>query len=226
MQKLQHGLDLSKLHSVFFTHSHTDHLDVAELTMRSVKSYCHISEEEPLAIYGNKKVCDTIKRGLHFEFEREAEPSFRILEIQPGDTCHAAEVAITAIPVRHDDRETCVVYLLRDGYGKSALYATDMGIPNDNTLNAIQSALCGQALDIAIMDCTFGLNPSKYPSHMGLPENLAFRRMLLERSCVDARTKFVATHFSHNCRADHAVLMEAMLPNGFEPAWDGLSFLY
>ncbi len=56
---IRDGLDLSKLAHLFITHSHPDHLDLAELGF-SRPPFAHDLANAPIRIYGNETVTSAI----------------------------------------------------------------------------------------------------------------------------------------------------------------------
>jgi phosphoribosyl 1,2-cyclic phosphate phosphodiesterase len=220
LQKRLYRLDLSALDTICFTHSHTDHLDTAELTRRSTRYYAHIPGEKPLAVYGNRKTCDLIAKGLELEFGLPEDPSLEIHEIAPAGLVQSGELRITAIEARHDPAEDCLLYLVQEGE-TSFFQMNDTALPGEHMEQALAEALGGRKLDAVSMDCTMGKTADS-KSHMGIRENIAVKERLLTAGLAGQKTRFIATHFSHNTGMLHRELEDALSPHGIVPAYDGM----
>lgn len=216
-QKLRYGLNLLELKAIVITHSHTDHFAGAELTKRSSPDYCAAGPSVPLPVYGNESVCQVGRDSLNFEFHRTEDASIQFHPVHGFQSFAVHDLEFTAIPARHDDREECLVYLIRQG-GHAMLYANDTGLPAEESLDFLR----GIPLDILSLDCTFGANPAATPTHMGLPENLLLVDALKRRGNITDRTQIIATHFSHNCGAIHEELSHTFEKHGITAAYDGM----
>jgi phosphoribosyl 1,2-cyclic phosphate phosphodiesterase len=220
LQKRLYRLDLAAVDTLCFTHSHTDHLDTAELTRRSTRYYAHIPGEKALAVYGNRKVCALIAGGLELEFGRAEDPSLAIHEIAPKSLIRSAELRITALKARHDPAEDCLLYLVQEG-GTSFFQMNDTSLPGEDLERALAEALEGRKLGAVSMDCTQGrVNGGN--SHMGIGDNQKVKERLIAAGLADEKTRFIANHFSHNARMLHRELEEALAPCGIVPAYDGM----
>jgi phosphoribosyl 1,2-cyclic phosphate phosphodiesterase len=81
--------------------------------------------------------------------------------------------------------------------------------------------LAGTRLDVATFDCTFGPTED-LDYHMGFYGAVKVRDELAARGCVDAATKTVVTHFSHNGKLMHDEYVALAAPYGFLVAYDGM----
>ena len=61
-----------------------------------------------------------------------------------------------------------------------------------------------------------------YPGHMGVDAVVALTEDMRRRGIVTARTRVIATHFSHNGGLLHEELVRTFLPHGIEVAYDGM----
>lgn len=223
MQKLTQGLDLAGVDALLLTHSHTDHLDAAELTRRSTAHYCHIPDEKPLQVYGNAKAARLVEDAFLLEFGSKTDPSVQMYTMVPWQTAACGELAFTAIPALHDPAEDCLLYLIEEAAGATMLYANDTALPNEGIFAGIAQRLSGKKLDFVSMDCTHGPQPGS-SHHMGIAENAVFRARLEAAGCCGPNTIFLATHIGHNSGALHAPLEEALSAHGILPACDGSVF--
>lgn len=220
-QRMAFGLDLSRLETVVFTHSHSDHLDGFELTRRCTSNYCHIPQEKPLRVYGNQRVLELARQSLKIEFGAPEDPSLDLRLLRAGQSVQAGKITVTALAARHDPAEECLCYLFADETA-AFLLANDTDLPGEDFYSQLKDALAGRALTAASLDCTFGPG-GPGGRHMDLPHMKQVRARLLADGCADGRTRFIATHFTHNCGCLHSELEALLMPEGFEPAWDGMT---
>ena len=222
-QRLLYGLDLSGIECLLLTHSHTDHLDAAELTRRSTTHYCHIPDEKPLLVYGNEACVRAIRSALKIEFGAEEDASLRVIKTEPWQTIRHDKLTITAIPAKHDEAEDCLLYLIREEGGDSLFYANDTALLPDAVIARLASLLKGSSLTYVSMDCTHGPERSS-SGHMNIADLQRMIQQLQSHSCCDERTQYFATHFSHNAGLLQSELEALLQPLSIRPAWDGAVF--
>lgn len=222
-QKVRENLDLGKLETVFFTHSHIDHLDCTGLSLRGSQPYgfCHLQNDRPLQVYGNAKVLRTIAQGMEFEYGTKEIASVRPHLMQAGERVQTEGLEVWALTAKHDPKEDCLVYLFMDAVD-AVLVANDTGEPPAEFFQQLSEALQGRKLTKVSMDATFGAIDRGPGGHMSVRQNILLRQKLLEMKAADQNTRFFVTHFSHNCGMDHEQLCAHFEPEGFTVAWDGL----
>jgi phosphoribosyl 1,2-cyclic phosphate phosphodiesterase len=103
---------------------------------------------------------------------------------------------------------------------KSMLYFNDSGIVGHDVDDFLRDM--GAKIDFVSFDCTKGDMDYKYNSHMSLAECTSMKERFLEAGICGSFTRFIVTHFSHNCRYTHAELEQAARKYGFTAAYDGL----
>jgi phosphoribosyl 1,2-cyclic phosphate phosphodiesterase len=219
--KLHYNLDLAAVDSLCITHSHTDHLNVTDLAFRACPVFAHIPNESPLKVYANKKSCDRIRDGILLEFSAPEHPSLSVIEIGPGSVIESGELNVTAFRAVHDQREDCLFFLVEKGE-KNFLQINDSAQPCGEFERDLARVLNGRKLKAISMDCTHGREKGSR-GHMGVEENIALKKRLLDAALADKNTLFFATHFSHNGHSLHSELNEALAPQGITPAWDGMT---
>ncbi|MDR2618650.1 MAG: hypothetical protein LBC62_07245 [Treponema sp.] len=221
--KLRYNLDLAAVDSLCVTHSHTDHLNVPDLTFRACPVYACIPDEKPLKVYANKKSCDHIRDGMLFEFAAQEHPSFSITEIAPGSVVESMDLTITAFRAVHDQREDCLFFLVEEGEKreKNFLQINDSALPYGEFERDLARVLKDRKLNALSMDCTHCREKGSR-GHMGIEENAALQRRLFDAGLADENTLFFANHFSHNGHSLHRDLTEALAPYRITPAWDGM----
>jgi phosphoribosyl 1,2-cyclic phosphate phosphodiesterase len=190
---------VTRLDAVLYTHSHADHVhgidDLRALSMRL--------RGEGLPVYGPAATLDEIRERFAYIFDgAPARPgtSKPQLRLEPLTAeCPAAVGGLTVLPIAlpHGDQ---VVFGYR--FGRLA-YLTDVkAVPP-----AARDLLSG--LDVLVLNA---LLPRPHPLHLSIEEAVATAQALGAR-------RTLLTHLAHE--VPHAALA-ATLPDGIEPAYDGL----
>lgn len=221
--KLRFQLDLATVDVLLNTHAHTDHFVPAELTMRSSRYYCHIPDEKPLKAWLPPESLERARQAFAFEFGGESsDPSVQLLPAKAFARADCGDVVAWALPACHDPALTCLFWLLVEPATRKAfLYAHDTGLPTLDTLRKLHQLLDGTMLAGVSMDCTWGTLAHSDGSHMGLADNLEFRRLLVEQGSAGLDTRWYVNHFSHNCGLTHAELSARFGAEGFSVLYDG-----
>jgi phosphoribosyl 1,2-cyclic phosphate phosphodiesterase len=207
------GRNLGGLRSILVTHSHSDHLAVAELQWAR-RPFTRTPPAQPIVVFGPELVMAAIRSvigdradsNLELRLVRPLEP----FETPTGDR-------ILPLPAEHAPGS--VFYRITRA-GRTLLWALDTGVMPSATLDAIGD---GVELDIAVFDCTTMLGAADYPTHMGLPQVVAMISELLRRKAITDRTRCIVNHFSHNGNALHEDMVRACLPQGIAVAYDGMT---
>lgn len=209
------GNDLSAAEHLIMTHSHSDHLLVADLAMRR-PPFAH-GVPGPLRIYGNEKVLSRIGAG----FADPATAGLDLQRLEPFQATAVGDATLVPLLADHDPGEQCLIYLFGRS-GKWLLYGHDTGYFPDATWAAIERwARDGNRIDAALLDCTGGSQTYRR-GHMGLPACTDVRDRLVQIGAGGDRTRFVVTHFSHNGAWIHDEMVQHAEPLGFEVAYDGM----
>lgn len=209
---LRYGLDSAKISSVFFTHSHGDHLNPMDLTLNyGVKT--DISADNPLCVYGNSAVLEKLGGWCG------KRADYRMTRLEAFGEYLVGDVTVTPLTASHDETEECFVFLVSQG-GSTFLYCTDTDYPPAETLEFL--GRCGIKIRLALFDCTWGSDEVVGKGHMGLLQINRLREFLFEKGIADEETKFGLTHFSHNHFGDE--LLEAARRQGYFIAEDGMEY--
>ena len=124
----------------------------------------------------------------------------------------------TVLPMPADHAPGALVLRITRN-GKNIFYGHDSGFYPEATLDALSD---GTPLDIALMDCTNGGQPTTNRGHMGVSGVIQMTEELRQRGAITDATRVIATHFSHNGGLLHEELVRAFLPHGIEVAFDGM----
>lgn len=219
MHKLRYQLDLGKIKYIMETHSHSDHLSPFDLMARAESVYTHLDEAykgSKITVYGNDAVKTAIDVAIMDEFGGQ-QNFMEYVFARPRQTYEAGKLKVTPLLAKHKVGEECLIYLIEQD-GKTLLYGNDTGIFPEETFEY----LTGKKLDLVSLDCTGGAIHADGHNHMGMESNIKVKERLIELGCVKEDTKWVLTHFSHNCQMTHEELVKEAEAIGFEVAYDGL----
>jgi phosphoribosyl 1,2-cyclic phosphate phosphodiesterase len=191
---------ISDVDAVLFTHDHADHThgidDLRAITVR---------REAPLAIYGSEETLSALTKKFDYIFDAaiKARPGSSKPEgdprvIVPGKPFRIGDVDVMPIALPHGPSTVI-------GYRIGALgYVTDAKTLPPEALAALRG------VKVLVINALFR---TEHPSHLSIPEAVDAAR------AVGAERTFL-THLTH--RTAHADL-EAELPRGVAPAFDGLT---
>lgn len=198
LQLIAAGVD--RVDAVLFTHDHADHTNGID-DVRAIS----VRRQVALDFYGPAQALDRIAHRFDYIFDDRiqplpgtSKPQGRLRPIEPGSSFTIGEIAVTPIAVPHGPGTVF-------GYRMGGLgYVTDASaIPAD-----VVAALRGVRL--LVLNALFH---REHPMHLSIPDAIRIARE------VGAERTYL-THLSHE--NTHAQL-EAELPSGVFPAYDGLS---
>ena len=198
LQLIAAGID--RVDAVAFTHEHADHTHGID-DLRAIT----VNREAPLPIYGSKQTLDDLAKKFRYIFDDAvrplpgtSKPEGKAHVIKAGDAFSIADLDITAVGVPHGN---VTVFAYRIG---PLAYVTDAkSIPAD-AIELLRGA------SVLVINALFR---TEHPTHLSFPEAIeAAREIGAERTYL--------THLTHdNFHAD----LEAELPRGIAPAFDGLT---
>ena len=214
LHSLYYGLDLSKVKTLLFTHSHSDHCYPGDLELlREPYSHTYPGKME---VFGNDAVERKVQKACHsLGGERER---FTFTRIMPNESVSSGPYRITALRAVHAKDETCLFYHIAFG-NQAVLYAHDTGALTEENLETLDR--CLRPLGLVSLDCTQQQHPDgKY--HMGFDDAVEQKRILLDRGLADENTIFVVNHFSHNGGWLHEEISRRAEAFGMIASYDGM----
>ncbi len=193
------GAGVSGIDAVLFTHEHADHVaGIDDLRAFSVRG-------GRLDVFGPDATLRELRRRFAYIFDDGIEPvpgtskpNLHAVSVQPYEAFRVGQVAVLPIAVDHGGSE---VFAYRVG---AAAYVTDAKIVSEAAVAALRG------VEVLVLN---GLFERPHPTHLSIPEAVDVARQ------VGAR-RTLLTHLTH--RHAHRDLA-ARLPEGIEPAYDGLS---
>jgi phosphoribosyl 1,2-cyclic phosphate phosphodiesterase len=198
LQLIQAGVE--HVDAVLFTHDHADHTHgIDDLRAITARRDIH------LPMYGSAQTLKSVAQKFNYIFDDNikalpgtSKPQGRAIEMQPGETVRIAGVDVTAVPVPHGP---ITVFAYRIG---PLAYVTDAKSVPDDAIAKLKGAR------VLVINALFRV---PHPSHLSLAEALdVAKRVGADRTYL--------THLTHdNFHAD----LEAELPPGVSPAFDGLT---
>lgn len=197
LQLIAAGVD--RVDAVIYTHDHADHIhgvdDLRAFTVR---------RDGPLPIYGSAETLDRLAQRFPYIFDDRmrplpgtSKPEGQARPLKDGETVVIGDASVRAIALPHG-RVTVFGYRI----GPLA-YVTDAKTVPDAAVDVLRGA------QVLVLNALFR---TEHPTHLSIAE------ALLVAQRVGAERTYL-THLTHeNFHAD----LEAELPRGVAPAFDGL----
>ena len=191
---------VSRVDAILFTHDHADHVhgidDIRALSDRN---------DQPIDMYGPPETMERLARRFAYIFDDSikalpgtSKPEGRAHPVVAGQTIRIGDVDVMPVAVPHGP---ATVY----GYRIGKLgYITDAKELPDQAIEAFRG------VTVLVLNALFR---TSHPTHLSVSEAVAAAKK------VGARQTWL-THLTH--RTGHAEL-EAELPPGIAPAFDGLT---
>lgn len=202
-------IDFCSLRHILFTHTHDDHLCLANLGLLGMSNH-HF--EEPIELYFSPQAFDWVRRTassynpdmkVEVISENEATLSFanksmyRVHSIPCNNWFSAGNYRIKAVRGTHPawgKDENAWNYLLVLPDGRKLLYACDTGRYRDETVKE----LAEEEVDILIMECTFGskrMGPDC--GHLDVYSFIDMLNVFLKEKIIRPDTQVYSTHLNH-----------------------------
>lgn len=224
----RYGIPLYDLHNIFYTHFHSDHFSLSNwesVRMSLTPPHFRVYLSEP-AYEGMKKYRKILSdfsadRARDFLFYEEFIELIPIKPFEPFATDH---MTVSALPTIHNgafEGETGINYLFERN-GRRFLYASDTGLYGEDNYEFLK----GKALDILIMECTFGAaHHSDDFKHMTCEFIERMVRRFRADGAVTDQTEIYLTHIGHKGGLNHFELQQKMRETvgpQISVAYDGL----
>ncbi len=214
------NIDLCAIRRVIFTHSHSDHLSPIEFLWRKNGGFSRVTHTVDL--FGPASAFAAILKHAaeHASFlSLEDDLNLRPHPLSHGQEVQDGDLSILPLDADHAPGKQPFIYLLSRG-GRSVLIGNDSGWFLPRTWDA----LSGRSIDLAILDCTYGiLNPDHRHGHMGAGAVVETANRLREMGCLKPGSRCVANHFSHNGGGGQREFEAFFTPHGIETGYDGLT---
>lgn len=197
MQLIAAAID--RVDAVLFTHDHADHThgldDIRAMTRR----------DGPIVMYGPADSLERLTRRFSYIFDPgvralpgTSKPEGVSRALAAGETVTIGDVDVTAVALPHGP---ATVFGYRVG---SLGYITDAKAVPDSAIDTFRG------VEVLVLNALFR---TEHPTHLSLPEAISVAR------AIGAERTYL-THLTHdNMHAD----LEAELPHGIAPAFDGLT---
>jgi len=218
---LNYSLQLGKIQHLLVTHSHMDHFFPVELIHRH-EHFGH-KAKGMLYVYGNETVEKAFYDAVLIDRFKvhPLDEAVKFVRLKPFADFTADGYHIIPVPADHDKRETCLIYIIEKD-GKCLLYGHDTGMKmSDKAWDCIFE----HKYNLISLDATMGKKQID-GYHMGLPDDIAFTKILKERGCICKDTVKVINHFSHNGEMTHKQLEKFAKENGMIASYDGMKVLF
>ena len=214
---LKFGVNLSNLKYLLVTHSHMDHFYAHDFVLRGYK-FAKLSEDK-LKIYGNAEVKKVFGECTAREIRESVSSHLDFTVIKPFEELFVGEYRIITIPASHSKLEDALLFYIESGE-KGYLHLYDTGWVSDEAIDFL--AHKKTKADVVCFDCTFVENSGgEGARHMGISENMTIKNKLSERGIIDANTKIIISHFSHNSAPFRDSLKKIEQQYGVTAAYDG-----
>ena len=207
-------LDTSLLKYLLITHSHHDHFAKSELYYLR-PGFATRDKLPELCLYAN---ADVIAMTDIFS-ESPVEIPLKRYTVKPFEPFQPGPYKVTPLRAMHGTEKDPLNYIIEKD-GLSLLYTCDSGFYEDKTWDFL--AGCNIKLNLVISECTGGPDRVEYKTHMGLPNVCEFRQKTLDIGLTNSKTKWILTHFTHNCGTTYDEMVKIAEPQDFTVAYDGM----
>ncbi len=217
MHFINYNLPLYAIKTCLVTHSHSDHLYPADISMR-IGGFANVTSVEPLTFYSDENGYNMIKK----EIERSSIPEcdVRTVKILPLEPFEVEGYKVTAIRANHDPASSPVLFVIEKD-GKSIFYGNDTGYWSEEGTDFLKNL--EKPLSVVSLDCTMGCNVNKYWGHYGFEECVDVKNTMLREKIADENTIFILNHFSHNGpNIVYDEFTKIAAKEGFDVTYDGM----
>lgn len=192
---LRFAVNLADIKYVLATHSHMDHFYAHDFILRGYRYGRGFTGS--LGIYGNAEVGAVFSECTAREMKAMVADGIDFTELMPYNRYMIGGYTVLTLPANHTLTEQALLfYIEREGAGYLHLY--DTSLPEEGIYPFLKQN--GARAKVVSLDCTYGGRTGvARHRHMNAQDGMAVREKLLSAGVCDEDTKFVFTHFSHNC---------------------------
>lgn len=204
-QEKEGRFQTSDIKYLLLTHSHSDHLYVADLLQRQ-----EVVTSSPLLVCGSSTLAHVIVP----QIVKGSALAYRKLE--PFTTYEIGDYRVTPLVATHSSKELCLNYII-DYFGKKYLYIHDSGLLPEITWDFLEAST--HVFQAVSLDCNelFG---KRVPHHMNVVDNQETKQRLRSLDLVTDQTRFIVSHFSHQKVLPHEELVQRLEALDFITAYD------
>ena len=214
------GVDFSAIRYLIVSHSHMDHFYAHDFILRGYK-YASDMSSPALDIYANAECGEVFEECTRREMRADIAPTVRFHTVRAFEKVSFGGFTVHTLRAKHTSREPLLFLIEKDG--KRILHLHDTGALPEESYSYL-SSLEKKPCDLITLDCTFLWDKTpENARHMGLDVNVQTLARLSELGFVNAETKKVITHFSHNSRPTEERLKRAEEELGVIAAYDGMA---
>jgi phosphoribosyl 1,2-cyclic phosphate phosphodiesterase len=232
-QMISAGLDTYDLEHLLITHTDHDHFQIEGIVSKEMP---RDTNGKPLHLYLSPPAARWLDRALPVllpafgessEGRRAFEAAYPVHVIDYFSETAVGGLHVSTLKGNHKGLEAdewSLNYLITEPDGARLLYASDTGYYSEETWEYLENA----ALDLLVMECTFGGRRDREPYPFGHLHCESFVHMLerMQRiGAVHERTAVYATHINPDQGLDHQGLQSWFQNSPFPKvriAYDGL----
>lgn len=212
MHILCNGLDAGRWTGALITHAHSDHFYASDFAMHR-PPFSHGAA--PMEIYLNRMAAYMAKDLIMESQIRQNGLSFHVVDnFVPF---RHARYEITPLHADHDAMQDAHFYIISDG-SRSLLYAHDTGFFPEDTWTHLKD----RHFDCVSLDCTYGALLTHRNGHMAIDVCAEVVHRLEDMGCINAQTRRIVNHFSHNSLKTYDELLPMAEEYGLEVSYDGM----
>lgn len=217
----QFSVDYTQVKVILISHSHFDHITMANFLYRLEKyRKDNVKLEDKILIICNKLVYKNIINFINTLDDiskKDFLQKYIFESVNPYSEVVVGKYKIYALPSNHETDEICLLFIISDG--KSTIfYSTDAKYYN---LSEVVIPEKYYPIDMLIFDCTYGLKKME-GRHMGVSECMNIYNDMNKGGVINEETKVLLTHFSHCCGNTYNELKTILNGEKMYVTYDGL----
>ena len=206
---IRYGIDFSKLKGILITHTHSDHLD-----LESIEPRIRLEEDVDVPswnIYATGAACKLLK-------DKKSLEALCLNRVYLKVPFNVGDYKITPLDANHIINEDSATYLIEKD-GKTYLHLCDTGEIDSSVYEYLHKN--GVKVDLAVVDCTYGLIEKEYCGHLNLNQVVKLCDNFKRLGVFGEQTQTYLTHVCH-WGGSHENLEKKASEYGLKVAYDGL----